>query len=105
MRIDEIQVEQEIDRALARTVETHARVRSLRTAVERYIEVVRIERLSLDAGSGTQTDYLRAEADLLEARAGLVEAQHGEMAARAELARVIGELDADWIARTLEDRP
>jgi len=105
VRIDEIQVEQDIDRALARTVETHARVRSLRTAVERYIEVVRIERLSLDAGSGTQTDYLRAEADLLEARAGLVEAQHGEMAARAELARVTGELDADWIARTLEDRP
>ena len=66
---------------------------------------MRIEKLSLEAGSGTQTDYLRAEADLLAARAGWIEARHGEVTARAELARVTGALDRAWVARNLEDEP
>jgi outer membrane protein TolC len=52
----------------------------------------------LDAGSGTQTDFLNAEADLLTAQANLVEARHAEIAARVELARVAGELSLDWLA-------
>ena len=104
-RTVELQVAQDADRAFARVVETHALARSLAVAVDRSAEVARIERLSLDAGSGTQTDYLRAEADLLEVRSGLAQARHGEIAARAELARIAGELDSQWIARNLEARP
>jgi len=104
-RVAALQIAQDIDRALARVAETHALARSLAVAVDRSAEVVRIERLSLDAGSGTQTDYLRAEAELLDARAGLVQARHGEITARSELARVSGALDLDWIARNLEARP
>jgi cobalt-zinc-cadmium efflux system outer membrane protein len=101
----ELQVAADLDRALQRVVEARARVHSLGVAVLRSSEVARIETLALDAGSGTQTDWLGAQADLLEARAGLVEARHGEIAARAELARVVGALDPDWIARTLETTP
>jgi outer membrane protein TolC len=105
LRLTELQLEQSVDVGLARCEQAHARVRSLATAVERFAEVVRIEKLSLTAGSGTQTDYLRAEADLLEARAGWADARHGEMSARAELARAAGMLDHAWIARTLENEP
>lgn len=100
-----LQTAQDVDHAIARVVETHALAHSLALAVDRSAEVARIERLSLDAGSGTQTDYLRAEADLLEARSGLVQARHGEIAARADLARVMGELNLPWIVRNLEARP
>jgi outer membrane protein TolC len=105
LRLAELQLAQSLDLAMARCEQAHARVASLATAVQRFVEVVRIEKLSLAAGSGTQTDYLRAEADLLEARAGWVEARHGEMSARAELARITGTLDGAWIARTLENEP
>lgn len=104
-RVAALQIAQDVDRAIARVSETHALARSLAVAVDRSAEVARIEHLSLDTGSGTQTDYLRAEADLLDARAGLVQARHGEIAARSELARVSGELDLQWIARNLEARP
>ena len=40
----------------------------LALAVQRFAEVVRIEKLSLAAGSGTQTDYLRAEVKEILAR-------------------------------------
>ena len=65
---------------------------------------MRIRRLSLQAGSGTQTDYLDAETDLVRARASLVEARHAEIAARIELARVAGELTPDWLERTVDRR-
>jgi outer membrane protein TolC len=77
-------------------------VQTANTAVARFDEVVRIRRLSLQTGSGTQTDYLGAETDLLRARASLVEAQHGEIAARVELARVTGELSPAWLATALQ---
>jgi outer membrane protein TolC len=67
-------------------------------------EVSRIERLSLTVGSGTQSDYLAAEANLFRARASLVEAQNAEVVARVELARIAGELSLDWLARTVETR-
>ena len=72
---------------------------------KRFTEVVRIEKLLLSSGSGTETDYLNAEADLLGARANLARASHAEIAARAELARAGGQLDAAWIDRALEVRP
>lgn len=74
-------------------------------AVARFEELVRIERLLLETGSGTETDYLDAEADLLVARANLVEARHGEIAARGELSGAIGQLSLAWLTQTVEDQP
>jgi outer membrane protein TolC len=64
--------------------------------------VARIEALAREVGSGTQTDYLNAEADLVSARARLAEAEHAEIAARLELARVTGVLSLEWLVRHLE---
>jgi outer membrane protein TolC len=97
-RLAALQVEQEVDHALSAVREARARVDSLEPAIARFRELARIERLLLDAGSGTQTDFLNAEADLLTAQANLVEARHAEIAARVELARVAGELNLDWLA-------
>ncbi|HSG81638.1 MAG TPA: TolC family protein [Gemmatimonadota bacterium] len=102
LRLVELQVQEDVDRALNGALETHALVAALARAVRHQTEVVRIEQLTLEAGAGTQTDYLRAEADLSRGRSLLVEAQHAEIAARVELARVVGELTADWLARNLE---
>ena len=55
----------------------------------------------MQVGSGTETDYLDAEAALLSNRAALVQARNAEIAARVELARVTGQLDAGWLMRTL----
>ncbi len=104
LRLAQLQLAEDIDRALGAVRESRARVRSLDDAVSRFTEVVRIEKLSLETGARTQTDYLRAEADLLSARAGLAEARRGEIAARAELARVTGQLSSHWIANSLENR-
>ena len=99
----EIQVAGELDRARSAVLEERARVVSLTKAVESMTEVVRIEKLAIENGSGTQTDYLNSEADLFAARAGLIEARHREIAARAELARVTGSLDPAWLTQTLEE--
>ncbi|KPK83113.1 MAG: hypothetical protein AMS25_01110 [Gemmatimonas sp. SM23_52] len=103
LRLTELRTEEAVDRALNAAFETRALVEALTRAVSHQTEVVRIEQLSLEAGAGTQTDYLRAEADLARARARLVEARHAEIAARIELARVVGELRPDWLARNLEN--
>jgi outer membrane protein len=100
-----LNVEQGVDQALAGLREAHARVAALETAVQQSDEVARIERLSLEVGSGTETDYLDAVAKLLSARAGLIEARHAEIAARVELARMTGELSRDWLAQALEKMP
>ncbi|KPK58833.1 MAG: hypothetical protein AMS21_10370 [Gemmatimonas sp. SG8_38_2] len=102
MRLLELQTENDVDEALNLALETRALVESLSRAVQLQTEVARIERLSLDAGAGTQTDYLRAEADLARARSILVEAQHAEIAAWVQLARVIGELTPEWLDRNVE---
>lgn len=102
VRAVEQQLAGDVDRALAAVEEAGARVASLETAAARFAEVVRIELLRLDAGSGTQTDYLSAEADLLAARAALAEARHGAIAARVDLAHVIGALDLEWVNQLVE---
>jgi outer membrane protein TolC len=80
-------------------------VAALATAAAQFDEVVRIRRLTLQTGSGTQTDYLDAETDLLRARASLVEARHGEIGARVELARVAGDLTPAWLAAAVAEAP
>ena len=96
---------EQLDRALASIEQAAARRESLELAVESFREVARTERLRLDVGTGTQTEYLSAEADLLAARGNLAEARHAEVAAHAELARVTGELDLSWLRLTLERVP
>lgn len=100
-----LQLKQDIDRALSAIEEAYARRVSLTSAVARFAEVARIERLALEAGSGTQADYLGAEADLLGARAGLAEVVMSEITARAELARITGQLDLGWLQRAIEAKP
>ena len=105
LRLAEMEVQRALDRALSAVDEAEARTRALRTAVEQFEEVVRIERLALDAGSGVQTDYLRAEAELFEAQAQLTRAEHGEIIAHIDLARVAGRLSRGWVADELEVEP
>ena len=91
-----------VDRALARVQEQRARVEALSRAAEHLAEVARIEQLALDAGRGTQTDYLRAEASLRRAQAAAVQARHAVIAARVELARTVGDLTPHWLSTMLE---
>jgi cobalt-zinc-cadmium efflux system outer membrane protein len=105
LRAAELGAELGVDRALAALRDAHARVAALESAAAQSAEVVRIERLSLDVGSKTQSDYLEAEANLLRARAGLIESRHAEVSARVELARILGELTPEWLARTVESQP
>ena len=94
-----------VDQALASVSSAGARVQALETAVAQAVEVARIEKLALDAGSGVQTDYLTAEAQLLSVRASLTQARAAEAAARIELARLTGELSPDWLRANLESQP
>jgi outer membrane protein TolC len=87
----------EIDRAYAALEPAEARLRSLAIALARFEEVSRIEKLRLDAGAGTQVDYLKAEADLRAARAARIEAGYDRIRARVELARATGELSPAWL--------
>jgi len=93
--------EQSVDAAVATLTSASATVEALATAVAQSEEVERIRLLSLQVGSGTETDYLDAEATLLSNRASLVQAQNAEIAARVELARVTGELSPEWMVRVL----
>ncbi len=101
----ELRVRDAVDRAAAAVEEADAQTASLVGTVRQLGEVVRVERLALDAGAGTQTDYLNAEADLLAARASLAETRAAAIAARAELARATGELTLEWLNRTVEVEP
>jgi outer membrane protein TolC len=105
LRWTELEVAGEVDRAFSAVEEAAARIESLRTAVARFEEVSRIEKLRLDTGVGTESDYVRAEADRLEAEAGLIEARYAEIAARAELARVAGSLSPEWVTENLRSEP
>jgi outer membrane protein len=102
LRLAQIQTTRDAQAAHDRLRQAAATVHSLRAAAASYDEVARIEVLSREAGSGTRTDYLNAEADALGARARLAEAEHAEIAARLELARVTGVLSVEWLVRHLE---
>jgi TolC family type I secretion outer membrane protein len=102
LRAAEQAAEQGVDAALASVSAARASVQALETAVAQSAEVERIRQLTLQVGSGTETDYLQAEAALLSNRASLVQARHAEMGARVELARVTGQLTTEWLGRVLE---
>lgn len=101
-RRSELEVQEAVDRALSAIRQARARAASLARAVDRYAEVVRIEKLLLESGAGTQSDYLDSEANLLAARAGFVEARHRIIAAEVELAKVTGILTRAWLEDKLE---
>jgi len=101
VRAAEVQVREDVDRAAAAVEEAEARIASLGKAVERFAEVVRVQKLLLDEGAGTQTDYLNSEADLLAARASLAEARHAAILARVDLARAAGRLTPEWLRESL----
>jgi outer membrane protein len=101
LRLAELQVRSDVDRAAAATEQALARAASLDKAVQRFAEVARIQKLLLDAGAGTQIDYLNAEADLLSARASLADARNAAALARTDLARATGQLGPDWLRHNL----
>ena len=101
VRAAEVQVREEVDRAAAAVEEAEARIASLVRAIERFAEVARVQKLMLDEGAGTQTDYLNAEADLLVARASLADARHAAILARVDLARAAGRLTPNWLRENL----
>ena len=105
LRWTELEVASDVDRGYAAMEEAKARIESLSTAVVRFDEVSRIEKLRLETGVGTEVDYIRAEADRVAAEAGLIEARYTEIAARAELARVAGNLSPEWVTDHLRSEP
>jgi outer membrane protein TolC len=105
LRLARITTRRAVLQAADRVREAEARTASLTAAAARYHEVARIEALALQAGTGTQTDFLGAEADLLNARAALAEARRAEITARVELARLTGALTLNWLDDTLETEP
>ena len=105
LRWTELEVASDVDRGYAAMEEAKARIESLSTAVARFDEVSRIEKLRLETGVGTEVDYIRAEADRVAAEAGLIEARYTEIAARAELARVAGNLSPEWVTDHLRSEP
>jgi len=100
-RLAATEIERAVDRAVSLIEETDARARSLETAAARSEEVVRIESLRLETETGTQTDYLDAQAGLLAAQADLAAVRHARILARIELARALGELTPEWLAQTV----
>jgi TolC family type I secretion outer membrane protein len=105
LRLAELVAAERVDRAWSALEESRARIASLSTAVAGFREVTRVEQLRLDTGTGTQTDYLKAEADFLSARANLVRARYGLLTARVTLALAAGRLSPAWLAANLEIEP
>lgn len=99
------EVAQAADAARTAEIEARTRVAALEAAVARYAELARVERLALDEGAGTQSDWLRAEAGLFQARAGLADARNAVLRARLNWGRAVGRLDIEWIDTLLEVTP
>ncbi len=94
----ELSLANEIDRSLAGLTETERRIAALQSAVGQLSEAQRVEALALAQGAGTQTDFLRSEADLAGGRAALANARAERIATRVELARLVGSLTPGTLA-------
>ena len=104
LRQAELAVAASLDGAETALTEASARATALEASVVQWEEVARIEALSLEAGSGVQQDYLRAEAALFQARAGYARARYDEILALVGRARAQGTLDRGWMDSELEAR-
>jgi outer membrane protein TolC len=105
LRLAELDAAERVDRAWSALEESRARIASLSSSAAGFTEVARVEKLRLDTGTGTQTDYLKAEADLLSVRANLAGARYGLLTARVTLALATGRLSPAWLAANLEIEP
>jgi len=105
LRLREDFLREDVDRAVARIEETRSQTAELATASSRFEEVARVAQLQVETGTGTQIDYLQAEADLLRARAAHARARYSEVAAYIELQRALGTLDVEWMRETLRSAP
>jgi outer membrane protein TolC len=103
IRQAELAVSNGVDRGMSAVRESRARLEAVEEAVAHLTEVARIEWLALETGAGTQTEYLRSEAELLRAKATLIDARNIEIVARVELARITGQLNPSWLERELEN--
>lgn len=101
----ELDAREAVDRALAALADADSRAAALARAADRLAEVARVQKLLLEVGSGTQVDYLAAEAELAVTRASTAEARAAALLSRVEIARATGELTPDWLRRTLEAAP
>jgi outer membrane protein TolC len=101
----ELEVREAVDRALMTLADSGARAVALARAADRLAEVARVQKLLLDVGSGTQVDYLAAEAELAATRANATEARTGALLAHVELARLTGELSPEWFRNSPEAAP
>jgi outer membrane protein TolC len=101
----ELDAREAVDRAWISFADAGARAVALARAADRLAEVARVQKLLLEVGSGTQVDYLAAEAELAKTRAGATEARTAALLAQVELARLAGELSPAWFRRTLEAAP
>lgn len=104
-RIVEDETARAVDAATASEIESRRRVAALESAVASFTELSRVERLALDEGAGTQSDWLRAEAGLFQSRAALAEARFSALRARLARARALGRLDLAWIQSLSEMTP
>jgi outer membrane protein len=101
----ELEVASGVDAAQTALTEALAQATALESAVEQWAEVARIEALAMEAGSGIQSDLLRAQAGLFQARAGLARAEAAAAQARVTLERARGTLEVNWMNGTSEGRP
>jgi outer membrane protein TolC len=101
----ELEAREAVDRAWNALADAFARAAALGRAADRLAEVARVQQLLLEVGSGTQVDYLAAEAELATTRASATEARTAALLAQVELARLAGELSPAWFRRTLEAAP
>jgi outer membrane protein TolC len=85
-----LQVELEVQQALANLREARETIESQTKNVEQALEALRLSQERLSAGAGTQLDVLNAQVSLALARTNKLQALHDYNVALAELDRVTG---------------
>jgi len=97
-----LRVDQETDEATSAIEAADARREAFAVSITQWEELARIERLAVEAGTGVQSDLLRAEAGLFQARAAFTNARYEAVLARVRLARTQGILNRTWLNEALE---
>jgi outer membrane protein TolC len=85
-----LQVELEVQQAVANIQQAHETILSQTKNVEEAHEALRLSQERLSAGAGTQLDVLNAQVSLAQARTNKLQALHDYNAALAEFDRVTG---------------
>jgi outer membrane protein len=85
-----LQVELEVQQAIANLQEARETIQSQTKNVEQALEALRLSQERLSAGAGTQLDVLNGQVSLAQARTNKLQALHDYNVAIAELDRVTG---------------